>query len=121
MSRNRKVLIASAFVGALLVPYFGYAVIGSMPLIEDARGMASTGLILGVAAWMTLGSDAFGPRWIGVGGALTAAGLGFTAAVLETGTTATVLLGAFVALIVALWLVAVVRHLSELEGGPRHA
>src|SRR5687767_2649950 len=113
MKFNRKEMLATALVAAILVPYVGYSISGSMPMVADARGMGATGLLLGMAAWMMLGSDAFGPRWLGVGGALVATALGATAAILETGTASTVFLGAFIAVIVAMWLVAMVHHHSR--------
>ena len=76
MKFTRKEALATALVIAILIPYVGYAIGGSMPLVADARGMGATGLIFGLAAWLTLGPDAFGPRWLGVGGALVAAALG---------------------------------------------
>lgn len=40
-------------VVAVLVPYVGYLLNGDVPLIDDARQMASTGLLLGgVAFWV---------------------------------------------------------------------
>ena len=117
MVSNRKAAVASALVAAILIPYAGYSFGGEMPLIEDARGMGAAGLILGAVAFVTLGVDAFGPRWFGIGGASTALVLGGAAVLLETGTMSTMFLGTFVALIVAMWLVAMVRYLSEQAAG----
>ena len=116
MKRNRHEAVATALVAAILIPYAGYSFDGRMPLIEDARGMGASGLILGLGAWLALGSDAFGPRWVGIGGAIATMVLGTTAAVLESGTASTMFLGAFVAAIVAMWLVAMVRRLSTTGG-----
>ena len=121
MKFNRREAVATLLVAAMLVPYVGYSVGGSMPFVEDARGMGATGLILGLAAWMTLGPDAFGPRWLGVGGALAAATLGITAVILETGTASTLFLGGFVVVTVGMWIVAIVRHQSEQPSGSRRA
>ena len=40
--------IATLLVAAILVPYVGYLVNGEMPFIKDPRGMAATGLVLGL-------------------------------------------------------------------------
>lgn len=42
--------IATLLVAAVIVPYVGYLVRGTMPLVQDPRGMAAIGLMLGVAA-----------------------------------------------------------------------
>ena len=42
--------IATLLVAAVVVPYVGDLVRGSMPFIEDPRGMAGAGLVLGLVA-----------------------------------------------------------------------
>ena len=49
-------LVATALVLAIAVPYVGYLVNGSMPYIEDARGMAAVGLLLGALAFVVMRS-----------------------------------------------------------------
>ena len=125
MERSTRQLVAGGLVTATVIPYLGYAIGGEMPFIQDARGMAITGLALGAAAWLILGARAFGARWLGVGGAVAAVALGIIAAVLETGTASSVFLGAFVAVIVALYLVSLyeyLRHTGRTHPGltPRH-
>jgi hypothetical protein len=120
MTRLSSVL-ATALVALILIPYVGYSLDGSWPLIEDARGMGATGLVLGAAAWVVVGARSFHPRWMGIGGALVAAALGLTATVLETGTAATVALGAFIAAIVVLWVVAVAYPWLHRGDLPSHA
>lgn len=50
MSFSYKNTIASLLVAAILVPYVGYLLRGDMPFLKDPRGMAATGLVLGLAA-----------------------------------------------------------------------
>lgn len=55
--RLRDVL-ALLLMAAVLVPYVGYLVNGSMPLIGDPDAMASTGLLFGgLAFWVIRGGD----------------------------------------------------------------
>jgi hypothetical protein len=119
MERSTRQVLAGGLVAATAIPYVGYALRGEMPLIEDARGMAFTGLVLGAMAWFILGSRAFGPRWLGVGGAVVAAGLGIVAAVLETGTASSLFLGAFVAVVVAMYFVSFYEYLRQTGGTHR--
>jgi hypothetical protein len=119
MEQSTRQVLAGGLVAATVIPYLGYAIGGEMPFIQDARGMAFTGLVLGAVAWFILGARAFGARWLGIGGALVAAVLGIVAAVLETGTASSVFLGAFVAVMVALYLVSVYEYLRD-TGGRTH-
>ncbi len=48
--------VAVLLFAAVLVPYIGYLVNGDMPLIDNARSMASTGLFLGGAAFWVIRS-----------------------------------------------------------------
>jgi hypothetical protein len=116
MERSTRQILAGALVAATVIPYLGYAIGGEMPFIEDARGMAFTSLVLGAVAWFILGARAFGARWLGIGGALVAAVLGIVALVLETGTASSVFLGAFVAVVVAMYLVSVYEYLRHMGG-----
>jgi hypothetical protein len=52
-------VIATLLVAAIVVPYLGYLAWGDMPFIQDPRGMAATGLILGLAAALVAGRAAF--------------------------------------------------------------
>lgn len=47
--------VATAAVIALAIPYIGYLVRGSMPLIHDERGLAGLGLALALVGFMALG------------------------------------------------------------------
>ena len=44
--------VASILVAAIAVPYVGYLLYGSVPFVQDPRGMAAVGLILGFVAFL---------------------------------------------------------------------
>lgn len=119
MHLDREHIIATALVAAILVPYGVYAVTGDAPFLPDARGMGVVGLVLGGLAWAILGAGAFGPRRVGLAGAALALVLGVAAAALETGTAAAVLIGMFVAVVVALWALAMARHTGHVGPAAR--
>lgn len=119
MERSTRLLLAGGMMAATVIPFVGYAIAGDMPFIEDARGMGFTGLILGAAAWLILGIHAFGTRWLAIGGAVVAAALGIIAISLETGTASAVFLGAFVGVMVFMYLVAVYEYLRETDRAHR--
>jgi hypothetical protein len=50
--------VATLLVAAIVVPYIGYLVRGSMPFVQDPRSMAATGLMLGLAAAAVVGREA---------------------------------------------------------------
>ena len=62
MRLTTKDVVATVLVAAVVVPYLGYLIAGEMPFIKDPRGMAATGLVLGLAAAIVVGRDAFTPR-----------------------------------------------------------
>jgi hypothetical protein len=75
--------MASVLVAAVAVPYVGYLVRGEMPFIQDAKGMAATGivgLVLCFAAWGVGIGSTFGKVMLVVG--LVALGLGIAAALI---------------------------------------
>jgi hypothetical protein len=81
-----------------------------MPFIEDPRGMAATGLILGLLALAFLDRSAFGSgtfAWIEATGGLVSLGLGIAALWAETNEA---LLGAFVVSIVIVWALPTLLH-----------
>jgi hypothetical protein len=55
--------IATLLVAAIVVPYARHLVRGSVLFIQDPRGMAVTGLVLGLAAAAVLGRGAFRGTW----------------------------------------------------------
>jgi hypothetical protein len=55
-------IVAMLLVVAVLVPYVGYLVNGRMPLIDNSRAMASTGLLFGVLAFAIIRGGGRQPR-----------------------------------------------------------
>lgn len=43
-------LAAGTLLAAIAVPYIGYLIRGDMPFVQDPRGMAAIGLVVGVVA-----------------------------------------------------------------------
>ncbi|MHB8537687.1 MAG: hypothetical protein ACYDCS_06635 [Candidatus Dormibacteria bacterium] len=108
-------------MAALGVLYLLYLANGSVLFVSDSRAMAATGLVLGWAACM-----AAAPRFAGAGSRaaivlLSAGGvatLGLGVAAIVVGTNAA-LLAAFIAAIVAMWVLTSLRHAvgSIMAGG----
>jgi hypothetical protein len=115
--------VATILVAAIVVPYVGYLIQGSMPFIQDPTGMAGVGLILGIAAgavggWVALRAGVV-QRFVTGALALVSLGLGIAALVSEHAlevATREGMLGAFMASIVVLWVIALGRH-SRLTAG----
>jgi hypothetical protein len=113
-----KDVAAAVLVAAIVVPYVGYLVWGAMPFIQDARGMAATGLVLGLAAALLAGGAAFDPgplhRTALVTGALALV-LGVAAAWTEY----EFLPAAFVIAIVVTWALGTLIHTEVLPAARR--
>jgi hypothetical protein len=124
MNTNKRDALATIAVAAVVVPYVGYVLWDEMPLIKDARGMGVTGIVLGVVAWLALGTSSFGSRVVAVAGGVVSLALGVTAAILETGTASDWFLASFVGSVLALWMYGVWRHIPSFRrrphGGVRH-
>ncbi|HET8561630.1 MAG TPA: hypothetical protein VFL69_13995 [Marmoricola sp.] len=111
-------LVATVLVVAVVVPYVGYLVRGEMPFIEDPRGMAAVGLVLGFFAFVVARSgDAFDR----VGRAELALGtvtlvLGAVALALAETAAAEVLLAVFIGAIVVMWAVEMADHAGWMPG-----
>lgn len=105
-------LVATALVLAVAVPYVGYLVNGSMPYIEDARGMAAVGLLLGALAFVVMRSgdelDRAGKVEAAI--ALVSLGLGLVALAFAETAAAEVLLAVFVVSVLVVWAVEMVDH-----------
>jgi hypothetical protein len=108
-----KNTMASLLVAAILVPYVGYLVRGEMPFLKDPRGMAATGLVLGLAAAALAGSAILaGGLWHRITlvvGVITF-GLGVATVWVETNE---VLLAAFMAGIAVTYALAEFVHEKE--------
>jgi hypothetical protein len=110
----------TVLVAAVVIPYVGYLVRGSMPFIEDPRGMAATGLVLGLVAAVVAGRQAFGHGSLGraaevVG--LLSVGTGLATLIwAESGTVSDVLLAGFMGTIVVTWALVMVEDTGLLAG-----
>ena len=99
-------LLATLIVAAAVVPFIGYSIRGSMPFVQDPRGMAGVGIAGCLLMFAALGRDALGTgafRWFMVTlGALTL-GFGIAALIAET---SWALLVPMVAGLVIIWAAA---------------
>jgi len=110
MRLSKKDAIAGAAFAAVIVPYVGYVVRGSMPFIQDPRGMASVGLAglaVILAAWGA--GSAFEKVMMTSG--VAAFGLGLAAAFVGT-EGSEVLLAAFMSVLGAIWAIETLGHVE---------
>ena len=115
--------LATLVFAAIVVPFGGYLIYGSMPFLQDPTGMAGLVLVLGVigtliGGWIVV-DRSFALEATTVGAGLISAALGVAALVSENFwdvTTRNVLLVGAVALIAVLWVIAIARR-SEPEPG----
>lgn len=110
MTMTPKNVLATLLVAAIVVPYLGYLAWGDMPFIEDPRGMAAVGLVLGLAAAAVAGRAALDPgpmHRVALGSGVVALALGIAALVAET---SEILLAVFIAAIVLTWALAELAH-----------
>ncbi len=112
MTLKVRDLVATVLVVAIAIPYVGYLMRGEMPFIEDPRGMAATGLILGAAAYLM---TTWGEPFDETGSArkelaVVSLTLGFVALAFAETAAAGALLALFMISIAAVWLVKLVDH-----------
>ena len=103
MKLTKKDVAATLVTAAIVVPYIGYVKWGSMPFIKDARGMATTGVIL-LLAWGLAVREPYGRgsiAWVAAIVGAAALVLGVAAAWLESD----VLLVPFIAAVTVLWAI----------------
>jgi hypothetical protein len=117
MRLKAKDWFATILVAAIAVPYIGYLARGEMPFIEDERGMAATGLVAGVAAYLVM---TWGDSFDQVGIAETALAvvslvLGVVALTFAEAGAAEVLLAVFMTSILVIWAVKLVDHAGLLH------
>ena len=114
MERSTRLLLAGGLVVTTVIPYVGYAIAGEMPFVEDSprHGIHRSGVGCRslVHPWHSclrypLARHRRRRGWL--------AALGVVAAVLETGTASSVFLAAFMAVIVAMYLIAVYEYLHD--------
>lgn len=111
---------AGVLVAAFVVPYVGYTVRGTMPFLQDARGMGATILGLTALAALVLGATAFGQgRFRAAAYTVGAIVLGTAVAAIAVGTMDVLLIPALAASVVLLamlmahdagWLPARLHH-----------
>jgi hypothetical protein len=110
-------LVATLIVAAVVVPFVGYSIRGSMPFVEDPRGMAGVGIVGAVLAIAVFGRRAFGAggfETIMVSLAVLTLGFGIVALVAET---TWALLVPMVAGLVLMWALALVHDAGYLAPG----
>jgi glucose uptake protein GlcU len=103
-------VVATLLVAAIVVPYIGYLAWGDIPFIQDPRGMAATGLVLGLAAAAVAGRSALHPdpmHRAALGSGVAALALGIAALWAETNE---VLLALFIVAIVVTWMLGEIAH-----------
>jgi len=119
-------LVASVLVLLIAIPYVGYLIRGEMPFIEDPRGMAAVGLVLGALAYIVLRTgDAFDRVGkIETTVAVISLALGVIAFAFAEAAAAEWLLAVFMVSILVVWAVEVADHSGLVhwhEAGPTHA
>jgi hypothetical protein len=110
-------VVATVLVAAIMVPYAGYLINGSALLITDPTGMAALGLILGaiaaaVGGWIAVREGTFMSSATLIL-AIVSFGLGVSALVSEplfNPAGREIILWIFVASIVSLWALGILRH-----------
>lgn len=111
--------VATALVAVVIVPYLVHLAWDEAPLLQEPRGLAGLGLVLGFSAFVIIrGADIL--DWTGlaeVGLALASLALGLAALVLSGTTAAEALLAAFMVSILVVWSVEILDHAGLL---PRH-
>jgi hypothetical protein len=118
-------LLATVLVIAIGIPYVGYLLNGSMPFVQDPRGMSAIGLVLGAAAFLVMryGDDFGRYEKVTTAVAVGALVLGLvTFALAETGV-AEVLLAAFMVSILVVWAMELADHTALVHrqtGAPAH-
>ena len=118
MTLRARDLVATILVALIAVPYIGYLVNGSAPLIEDPRGMSAVGLVLGIAAFLVLRSgdqfDELGKTEVAIAGVSLA--LGLVALIFAEAAVAELLLALFMGSILVVYAVELMDHAGVLHG-----
>jgi hypothetical protein len=114
-------LLATLIIAAVVVPFIGYSARGSMPFVQDPRGMAGVLIVGGLLAFAVFGRRAFGTgafEWIMV--ALGVLIIGFAIAALIAETMWALLVPAMASLVRALALMHDAGYIAP-EHATRHA
>lgn len=122
MKLTLRDLVATILVLAIAIPYVGYLIQGDMPFVEDARGMAAVGLLLGAAAYVVLrmGDELDRVGKIETAVAVVSLGLGLVALAFAETAAAEVLLAVFMVSILAVLALELVDHSGVMHWHEPH-
>lgn len=112
-------LLATLIVAAVVVPFIGYSARGTMPFVQDPRGMAGVGIVGSLLAFAAFGRRAFGTEAfesVMVTLAVVTVGFGIAALIAET---VWALLVPMIAGLVLMWALALMHDGGYV--GPEHA
>jgi hypothetical protein len=107
-------LLATLIAAAVVVPFIGYSARGSMPFVQDPRGMAGIGIAGCLLMFLVLGQGALGTgtfRWFMVTLGVLTLGFGIAALIAET---SWVLLVPMVAGLVIIWAAALLHDAGHV-------
>jgi len=107
MRITRSQAISTLLVALIAVPYVGYLISGSMPFVQDPRGMSAIGLVLGTAAFLVVDRSHESTRRRDVGRwlAVASAGVGVATFAFAEMAFAEPLLAVFMATVLVVWAV----------------
>jgi hypothetical protein len=111
-------LLATLIIAAVVAPFVGYSIRGSVPFVEDPRGMAGVGIVGGLLAFAVFGRKAFGTGMfesIMVALGVITIGFGIAALIAET---VWALLVPMVAGLVIMWVLALMHDAGYVASGP---
>jgi hypothetical protein len=117
MIRTRKDTVATALVAIAVLIYIGDLTLGSVPLVQDVKGMAAVGLVLSFVSRRIGGRHGFRHERVAMVANFGSLALGFAA--LATGSSA--LLALFMASVVALWVAAAYARTDGFHTTHLHA
>jgi hypothetical protein len=108
--------LATLVMAAVVVPFLGYSIRGSMPFVQDPRGMAGVGIVGVILLAVAFGTEAFrthrfGPVMTVVG--IVTLGFGIAALIAET---SWALLVPMVAGMVVLWALGLTEDAVGITG-----
>jgi hypothetical protein len=110
-------LLATLITAAVVVPFVGYSVRGSMPFVQDPRGMAAVGIVGALLTFAAFGRTAFGTgsfETVMVTLGVLTLGFGIAALIVET---SWALLVPMVACLTLMWALALIHDAGYLASG----
>lgn len=118
MRLSRRDVLASLVMLAVVVPFAGYSILGSVPFVEDPRGMAGVALAGALALMWVFRRDTFAPGTVGPVVSLLATVTVVTALLAIVAETSWAMLVPAVGGVVALWAAGLARHRHVTGGSP---